>query len=272
MRGLGFAPLFAILGVLSDRAAWAAPADAATEAVSTAPCRSTAADPELSALLEELRPVSERYLLGQAPPGPRRRQAKRVIKAFDDELGTDEVRCIPVVVLDPPYLMAVFRQIGGRIGHTFELQGFHARGHIFLRRKFGTVSDAVLVHELLHAISRRFTEEAMDRGYRNLVEGITEYFSIALLTRHLGWKEVPKAYGGYVSFAQALVVRLRERMLVAAYLEDGFRFLQARADEVLGKGVLGRAAVALEHKEFGVALALILDSNVPAVEKKPARR
>ena len=190
-----------------------------------------------------------------------RRALRAVIEAFDCELQRDP-RCLHVEVLDDDALEQRYKRFGRR-GPDASIVGFHnpklgADTTVFVVPQPGQGLDVVILHEVLHALSHRFSSEASRRRLNHLVEGATEYLTRELAEVSLG---VPRrafktGYGLYVAFYDALMARLGKEgpaLLGGAYLGDGYDDFEREVDARLGPR-LRSAGHALESDDLREAL------------------
>jgi hypothetical protein len=212
-------------------------------------------------------PADTDYLLpsGDRVPGVRlsdldvlRAQADRVRQAVQVRWGADIGR-IPVHIVSLDQIRTLHAEVGGRLPSGWQLHGFELDGHVFVRRGLGGVSDEVLIHECLHGLSRRFTDEAHARGVGRLVEGITQFFTLAALAARPptpGLRaERNHTYVGSTELAETLATLVGEKALAAAYLEGGFDALAGRVDALThGRRRLVHAATLLDQGDEPAAL------------------
>jgi hypothetical protein len=186
-------------------------------------------------------------------PGPRvaaesataaHRVYQAVMAAFDDVLSHDPA-CLHVEVLDPDALRSRSRDLDGRHGAISEnVVGFHqtklgADSTVYVMPKPGQGIEVVMLHEVLHALSHRFSIEASRRRINKLTEGATEYLTRELASVSFG---IPKprfqtGYGPYLRFYTVLIDALgREGMplLGQAYLIEGYDYFEREVDRRLG--------------------------------------
>jgi hypothetical protein len=201
------------------------------------------------------------FYLGDPIQGPLGEQAYKVGGAIATELGLDATDVI-IHVVDSQELARLHRRIGGRKGATFELEGFHLDGHAFLRRSLGFVKDSTFVHEVLHALSEKFSAEAHRRGYRNLVEGITEYFTRKVIVNQ--FQITPqtsrrsfKTYVDYTSFAEAIAHVVGTERLRMSFFGQGYVSLERAVDARLGTRTFERASWFLEKGDLAGALSVL---------------
>jgi hypothetical protein len=181
-------------------------------------------------------------------------------EAIGHRLGLD-ARCVRVFVLDEDELMHRFHGTRGRIDWGAELGGFHyasllSRSAVFVKRERGGVSYAVLVHESLHALSQRFSEQAGNR-FSSLVEGLTQYFTRDVVIHELGiendrWLD---AYPQGAVLAERLALLVGRRTLESCFFHEGLTALEREVNAHLGRrGSLREAALALASGDLQEAL------------------
>lgn len=183
------------------------------------------------------------------------------VVALLDRVYAVDARRVPVYLLDPRDLHRAHALIEGR--RTSELvRGFEYRGVVYLDRAQPSYKET-LVHELLHALSGRFTREADARGGRHLVEGVTQHLTMSTGTRlRAGGRGT--SYGMYVRFAARLGEALGDDLLADCYFRQGYDALERAADRRLGRGRLARAVHHLEADDYrGAVRALGVSSDDP---------
>lgn len=190
------------------------------------------------------------------PSGPLGAKSERLAKAIYAEFGLD-VRPIPTHILNEQNLTRIYRRWGGSIGVNWTLDGVAFKGHIFVKPGIFNVDTAVLVHETLHVLSRRFSDEAGGAGCNNLVEGIDQYFTRELLAHQLSQRNKNRVYVGYTEFAEALAAVVGYDRLREAFFKSGFAPLGRAFDGRFGSGALDRACRALEGRNIPAAFAVI---------------
>jgi hypothetical protein len=166
--------------------------------------------------------------------------------------------------MDEEELLGKFHGRRGALGQGAELGGFHhasllVHSAIFVRNEHGATSDTVLVHEALHALSRKFTDQAGPKGEK-LAEGLTQYFAKGVVIGELGITR-DRWLGSYPDESR-LAGRLAElvgrEVLLDAFFHRGFGVLEAAVDERVGRaGALRHAAAALETHDLAGALAAL---------------
>ena len=192
---------------------------------------------------------------------PMAAQVERVRAAVKQALGV-EIGGVPVHVLSIEDVRALHAEVGGRLPSGWQLHGFELDGHVFVRRGLGGVSDEVLVHECLHAASRRFADEAHARGLERVVEGVTQHLTLQALAarpRSAQLKaERNRTYVASTGFADAIATLVGEAGLREAYLRTGFAALAARVDAVArARGRLLEAARVLDRGDERLALEIL---------------
>jgi hypothetical protein len=190
-----------------------------------------------------------------------RRALRANLDAFEGELLHDP-RCFQVEVLDDDALERRYRRIGRR-GPGASIVGFHAPklgadSTVFVVPQPGQGLEVVILHEVLHALSHRFSQEAARRRLNHLVEGATEYLTRELCAASLAIprREFRTGYGDYLAFYDALMGRLGKEalsLLAAAYLGDGYDAFEREVDQRLGPR-LREAGRALEGDDLRGAL------------------
>ncbi len=188
-------------------------------------------------------------------------QANRVRLAVQQAFGVD-VAQVPIHVVTLDGIRALHAEIGGRLRSGWELHGFELDGHVFVRRELGGVSDEVLIHECLHAVSQRFAHDAHALGLDRVVEGVTQYLALRALAARPpspGLRaERNRTYVASTAFADALASLVGAEALQAAYFGAGLRALAARVDSMRhGRTLLVRAARALDEGDERAALSLL---------------
>jgi hypothetical protein len=173
-----------------------------------------------------------------------------------------DVDRIPIYVLPGNEFDATYRRFGGRGGGmNVSVDGFAYQGVVFVRKGglFG-ISAKTLTHELLHALSTRFTNEAQSHGNGNLIEGVTELFT----RRACPPEKLPRGvrvrksvYGAYAQFAAELAALIGIEELARCYFEKGYLALEALIDRRVGKRRFRRAARFLEADDLQGALGAL---------------
>ncbi|MEO6950505.1 MAG: hypothetical protein ABI321_01725 [Polyangia bacterium] len=217
-------------------------------------------------------PDADWFYLG-APRAPYQREAQltldAITRAFDPELFGQEPRCLRITVLGKDALDARSLKINRHERNRSGMVGFHsptlgADNTVFVTPNGQIPLEVVMTHEVLHALSHRFSKEASRRRLVNLVEGSTDYLARELAVLMMGKHRdsLHSAYDGYVRFFQELMKRLGDegpRLLADCYLRDGYLAFETAVDRTLGVS-LGRAAQRLEHDDLRGAL-LELDTS-----------
>jgi hypothetical protein len=191
------------------------------------------------------------------PASPLGAQAARVRQAIADELEVD-ASPVPVHVVKNTDLPLLHKMVGGALGHGWELSGFELSGHVFVKRGLVAVPDSVLVHEVLHAESERFSGSANMLGCHSMVEGIDQWFTLSVMRHRLGLKGVERdrTYVGFTEFADLLAALVGPERLRQSFFRDGFPALEREIDRRRGRGALRRACAALERRELQTAMQL----------------
>lgn len=187
-------------------------------------------------------------------------QVSRVRAATRSALGV-EIGRVPVHIVTLEDLRTLHAEVGGRLPPRWSLGGFELDGHVFVRRALGGIPDEVLIHECLHALSRRFANEAQARGVRKFVEGSTEYLTQrALAARPTTGlvREKKRVYVAFTRFADAVATLVGEASFQQAYFTGGFEKLAQRVDAVRrDRRILLSAALALERDGEQAALEIL---------------
>lgn len=209
-------------------------------------------DPVPPSIAERLgRPVRLAKLGGAL--GPVARDLVRLLRA---SYGVDP-SAVPVYVLDKKSLGQVDALLSGRPGYRDRLRGLEYQGVVYLDGQHIEVRET-LTHELLHALSRRFSGEANRVGHHELVEGMTQYMTrqtgVTDELRAAGIRRRGTAYGMYMRFAERLADALGDDVIADCYFRGGFAALEREADRALGKGRLDRALAHLKRDDLGGAL------------------
>lgn len=211
---------------------------------------------------------AEWMFLGAPPRGPHQRAAllatDALLAAFANQLPRD-IACIRVQILGDDGLSRRYGQVGRRTskGPPIGLAGFHtptlgADSTVYVTPQTHIPLEAVITHEVLHALSHRFSMEAQRRRLSHMVEGTTDWITRELAEASLG---IPKrdyhtAYDGYVRFFDALVGRLGRdghAILIDSYFRTGYYQLESEVDGALGVS-LRESARALEEDDLGAAM------------------
>src|SRR5262245_28204747 len=116
--------------------------------------------------------------LVQAPP-PIDEMGKQVAAALQKAFNVDAT-AVSVLVLDAPAYNEAYRRL---VGGDRRPLGFEYGGIVYVRDNVLRLSRDTLTHEVLHALSGRFTEEAQDRGFVKLMEGMTDYLTHQVFPR-----------------------------------------------------------------------------------------
>jgi hypothetical protein len=225
-----------------------------------APAR--ADDPAVPAAIAERlgRPVPLARLKANA------RMARDLIRLIDDTFGVDASR-VPVYLVDKKSLGMVDSVLSGRAVRHERLRGLEFRGVVYVHANHIELEET-LTHELLHALSRRFSSEAGRRGYHVLVEGMTQYMTratgIADQMRQAGVRRRGTAYGMYLRFVDRLAEVLGDEVIADCYFRGGYEQLERAADRALGRGRLARALGHLKQDDLGAAFkALGAEASSP---------
>lgn len=182
--------------------------------------------------------------------------ARDLVRLLRGAFGVDASR-VPVYVLDKKRLNQVDAVLSGRAVRHDRLRGLEYRGVVYLDAHHIEVRET-LTHELLHALSRRFSGEASRQGHHALVEGMTQYMTrqtgVAGELRAAGIRRRGTAYGMSMRFAERLADLLGDEVVARCYFQAGFLALEREADRALGKGRLARALGHLKRDDLGAAL------------------
>ena len=188
--------------------------------------------------------------------GPLAPVARDLVRLLRGAYGVDASR-VRIYLLDRKTLNQVDAILSGRPVRHDRLRGLEYRGVVYLDENHIEVRET-LTHELLHALSRRFSGEAGRRGHHTLVEGMTQYMTrqtgVSDELRAAGIRRRGTAYGLYLRFAERLADVLGDEVLARCYFQDGFLELEREADRALGKGRLARALGHLKQDDLGAAL------------------
>ncbi len=248
-RGVGFASVARVRSQLASRVAFAV---LALALAAMARAEATRDDPVPPSIADRLgRPVPLGKLRGSL--GPVARDLARLLRGA---FGVDASR-VPVYVLDKKGLLQVDAVLSGRAARHDRLRGLEYRGVVYLDGQHIEVRET-LTHELLHALSRRFSGEANRFGHHALVEGMTQYMTrqtgVTGELRAAGVRRRGTAYGMYLRFAERLADVLGDQVIARCYFRGGFVELEREADRALGKGRLARALERLKQDDLGAAL------------------
>jgi hypothetical protein len=132
---------------------------------------------------------------------------------------------------------------------------------VFVMPKPGQGIELVMLHELLHALSHRFSIEASRRRITVLNEGATEYLTreIASVSFGIPKPRFPTGYGAYLRFYTVLIDMLGKDgtpLLGQAYLIEGYDYFEREVDQRLGIS-LREAGRLLQSGDLPGALKLI---------------
>lgn len=166
---------------------------------------------------------------------------------------------VPVYILPLETFEQVYQTLGGR-SHAMgvSVEGFAFDGVVYVKKGglFG-ISAKTLTHELLHALSPRFTREAHAHGKSNLIEGVTEFFTLRATPPEKlprGVRVRKSVYGAYTQFAGQLAAIVGAEVLADCYFEKGYVALERAVDRRVGKGRLRRATKFLQVDDLDGAL------------------
>lgn len=188
--------------------------------------------------------------------GSLRPVARDLVRLLRATFGVD-ASAVPIYVIDKKRLGQVDAILSGRPGYRDRLRGLEYQGVVYLDAQHIEVRET-LTHELLHALSRRFSGEANRVGHHELVEGMTQYMTsqtgVTDELRAAGLRRRGTAYGMYVRFAERLADVLGDQVIADCYFRGGFTALEREADRALGKGRLDHALAHLKRDDLGGAL------------------
>jgi hypothetical protein len=176
---------------------------------------------------------------------------KTIGPALRDRFGVDPSD-VPTIVLDGRSFAELYRRISGR--PATRVTGFEYRGVIHVRDHVLAVNKTIVAHEILHALSQRFSREARQRGYGNLIEGVTDYFTHKVIpARRLGEAGFPRsAYGRFEQTAAELAALVGDDVLADCYFRRGFDALERAVDAKGGEGRMAAAARPLQLRAASV--------------------
>ena len=196
-------------------------------------------------------PVPAGQLRGRLGP-----VARDLVQLLRVTFGVD-ARTVPIFVLDKKSLNQVEAILSGRTVRHDRLRGLEYKGVVYVDADHIEVRET-LTHELLHALSRRFSGEASRLGHHHLVEGMTQYMTrqtgVTDELRAAGMRRRGTAYGMYLRFAERLADVLGDEIIADCYFRRGFTQLEREADRALGSGRLARALDRLKDDDLGAAL------------------
>jgi hypothetical protein len=168
-----------------------------------------------------------------------------VEKRLKDTFQVD-ARHVPIVILGNKAFNERFKKMAGSDPRL--VSAFHVKGTVYVRKNMFRLSDRILAHELLHAMSIRFTNEAAEFGFRGVIEGTTDYLTHRMYPpvafRQRG--RLKSAYGHYENFARRIAELVGDPVITACYFEEGFFALEAAVDKKERAGTLRAAARLLE--------------------------
>lgn len=163
---------------------------------------------------------------------------------------------VPVYVLDRKALNQVDAILSRRPVRHNRLRGLEYRGVIYVDVQHPEVRET-LTHELLHAMSRRFSGEAGRLGHHKLVEGMTQYLTLKTgigdQLKQAGIRRRGTAYGMYLRFAERLADVVGDELLAECFFRGGYGMLERSIDRALGRGRLARALAYLKQDDLGAA-------------------
>lgn len=202
---------------------------------------------------------------GGSPHAAAARDALRAVLAAFEGATLRDPRCLRVQVHAGEQLGASARRLS-RHALPSNTVGFHnprlgADSTVFVTPNSSIPLAVVMVHEVLHALSHRFSSETQRRRLHHMNEGATQYITRSIVVSYLGHKRdsVRSGYDAYVQFYEALLRRLGgegSRLLAEAYLSGGYDSFERDVDSRLGLS-LRSAAQALERDDLAAALQRI---------------
>lgn len=199
--------------------------------------------------------AAERLHLVGKPFGEQRRylrwQKQVVAKAVQRELGLDGSK-VAVTTMSgrhtmprkrarkkPPHLGPFLKFYGEGLKPGEGLNGYQWEGKVYLSRNYSAFDYQTRTHEVLHALSEPFAQQAMDRGFTNVMEGINQYFTYRVACRFFGAKIDPDhPYIDYYRFAKevaGLVGHDRLKRIVFGQRGDLLSKLAHRVDRAVGR-------------------------------------
>lgn len=223
--------------------------------------------------------AAERLHLVGKPFGEKKRymkwQKQVVAKAVRRELGLDGSK-VPVTTMNgrpyaprkrarkkPAYLGPFLTFYGEGLKPGEGLNGYQWEGKVYLSRNYSAFDYQTRTHEVLHALSEPFAQQAMDRGFTNVMEGINQYFTYHVARSYFGVKLDPDhPYIDYFNFARevaGVVGHDRLKRIVFGKQGNLFSNLARKVDCEVGKrGAFTQACRTLEQGEptaLGAAVA-----------------
>ncbi len=208
------------------------------------------------------------FFLGAPPEGAQQRPSLLAIdaltQAFGDQLPRN-IACIRIQILHRDGLADRYGKLDRRRGGgpPAGVVGFHtpalgADSTVYVTPQSHIPLEAVITHEVLHALSHRYSMEAQRRRLSHMVEGATDWVTreLAAATLAIPKTEYHTGYDAYVAFFDALVKRLGtdgNAMLIDAYFRTGYYAFESEVDEKLGIS-LREAARSLEADDLRAAM------------------
>jgi hypothetical protein len=160
--------------------------------------------------------------------------AKRVVRDIDRVFGVD-VSQVPTYVLDKKAFERKYAKTGGRTGGRSRfLMGFEYRGRVYLRNALFKVNREIITHELLHAVSTKFSLGANAIGQHHLLEGVTDYLTHKIVADQ-GTGRLQSSYRGYERFVAHLARGVGDKFLAECYFHGSLSDLLDRASRVFGQ-------------------------------------
>jgi hypothetical protein len=135
-------------------------------------------------------------------------------------------------------------------------------------------STRVVVHEVLHTISNRLIQDGYSRGYKNLIEGMTELYARRVTLRRFGKRDHNFDYQDFVTVAGRLEEVIGKERMKAIFVSQGLSPVGElrRAVEEAGYGdVFDAAMMRLEREDWGVE-DLLTPEGARRFRKERARR
>ena len=183
-------------------------------------------------------------------------EAGREVAALLRSMWAVDASEVPVYLVDRRTLGRIERRISRRDRAHPRLRGFAYRGVIYVDEHHAEVVET-LTHELLHALSARFTREAHARGHAVFVEGVTQYLTretgVAADLKRRGLRRRGSAYGMYLRFAERIADVVGDEVLAESYFHRGLHHLEREVDRVVGPGRMARALRHLDRDDLGGA-------------------
>lgn len=214
--------------------------------------------------------AAERLHLVGKPFGEQRRylrwQKQVVVDAVQRELGLDasHVRVTTLNGRDTmpakrarkkPAVLGPFLTLYGEgLKPNEGITGFEWDNRTCISRHYAAFDYQTRTHEVLHAISEPFAQQAMDRDFNHMMEGVNQYFTYHVARPYFGVKIDPDfPYFDYCRFAKkvaGLVGHEELKRLVFGQGNNLVSRLAQRVDRAVGRrGAFYDACRALERGE-----------------------